>query len=324
MRFIGISLILSSISFTLNATPLYRDKTGIVASEQLTPAQKQQLYDIENKDYEQKKSFIESVVLERYIEEQAKKTSKPKLEIQNKLLTIKEVTDADAKKWFKANPDKIPQQLTFEQVKNDIKKFIKQEQFLKTREAAVKKVFVEKKVTLSLKKPVAPVIKINTNNAPVTGNKNSKIRLIEFADYSCPHCAAAQKVMLNLLKKHRNKFNFTYLDFPVHSSSKIISQGAACAKNQGKFWEYHDLAFAQQNKLNDKWPAATAKNLKMDIKEFDTCMNSQLSKDIVNSYKNEGVRVGVRGTPTIFLNGKRLDSHSEKDLEKAILEAVKM
>ena len=98
------------------------------------------------------------------------------------------------------------------------------------------------------------------------------------------------------------------MDFPINQSgiSRLVAKGAACANEQGRFWDYHDLAFEQQSGLSPRSPTALADKLGLDKDQFDSCYNSQAAEQQVSRAEAEAARLGLSSTPTFYVNGQRL------------------
>ena len=147
---------------------------------------------------------------------------------------------------------------------------------------------------------------VDIKNEPFKGDENAEITIIEFSGYSCPFCAKfAMETLPRILENFSVKVIFK--DFPVHGEV-VAHEAANCALEQGKYWEYHDMLFERQkewvnnvSKLYDY-----ARILGLDVEEFNACLSSGKYKDEVLADKEEGVRLGVTGTPTFFINGRKV------------------
>ena len=171
----------------------------------------------------------------------------------------------------------------------------------------------------------SPVFSIQTDSFPSKGKENAKITLVEFADYQCPHCKEASNVVKRILDQYKDKMKFVFIDFPINHSgiSTKVSEGAYCANVQNKFWDYHYAAFSKQEELNNDSPLELAKSLGLDIAKFTACYNSQGTRDKISGAKKIGEKVGIRGTPSFFLNGKKILNFNEETLLAKIKEILK-
>lgn len=172
--------------------------------------------------------------------------------------------------------------------------------------------------------------------APVTesdwtsGNKNATTTLIEYSDFECPACAAAEPTVRALREEFGERALFVYRQFPLmgHPVSRPAAAAAEAAGKQGKFWEMHDYLFSGQKAWSGNTRGAEetfkryATELKLDINKFTEDMNSSEVKNKVQASVNEGMRAGVNSTPSFYLNGKKLDLQKFSDLTDAVRAAV--
>jgi len=143
--------------------------------------------------------------------------------------------------------------------------------------------------------------------APVKGDANAKVTLIEYSDYQCPFCSRHSKqTMPQIIKNYvdAGKVKFVMREFPIpslHPRATAASEAALCASAQGKYWEMHDILFSNQRKMSNDDLRAYASEIGLDADKFNTCLEQkdyaeQVSKDI-----QEGKEMGVKGTPSFVL-----------------------
>jgi protein-disulfide isomerase len=123
-----------------------------------------------------------------------------------------------------------------------------------------------------------------------------------------------------LLEKYSGKIRLVFKNFPLrnHKLAQPAAQAALAAGKQGKFWEYHDKVFENYNKLSDELLEQFAKDLGLDMDRFRKERGNPEITSLINRDLREGSRIGVRGTPTIFVNGKRLKQRSLEAFSAAI------
>ncbi|EKE25883.1 MAG: DsbA oxidoreductase [uncultured bacterium] len=168
--------------------------------------------------------------------------------------------------------------------------------------------------------PQAPPEKVDVTlgKLPASGKNNAKVAMVEFSDFECPFCERFFKETLPQIKKEyidTGKVKLTYRHFPLdfHAAAMPAALASECANEQGKFWEYHDKIFTEQSKISGKTGEIIsqqlktwAKQTKLDTTRFNNCLDSEKYKEAVNKDVNDGKTAGVSGTPTFFINGKRL------------------
>ncbi len=157
-----------------------------------------------------------------------------------------------------------------------------------------------------------PVEKVNVSadDDPYTGAENAKVVIIEFSDYTCPYCAKfANEVEPKLLENYGDKVKFVFRDFPVHGEIAYKGAEAAdCAGEQGKYWEFHRILYEKQREWmsNTSMLYTYAKQLGLNVTAFKACLDSGKYKTEVDKDLQDGISYGVKGTPTFFINGKKI------------------
>jgi protein-disulfide isomerase len=152
-------------------------------------------------------------------------------------------------------------------------------------------------------------------SAPVRGNAAAPVTIIEYGDFQCPSCGTfARGTEGELIRRYLDtgKAKLVWKNFAwIGNESKVAAQAAACAGDQGKFWEYHDYLYAHQRGENTGTFSsanlkAFASSLGVDRPPFDACLDSGRYKAVVDSDGNEVRRLGLTGTPTFVINGTRV------------------
>jgi protein-disulfide isomerase len=170
----------------------------------------------------------------------------------------------------------------------------------------------------------------------IIGKENAKVTLVEVGCYTCPFTKKAQPEVNKILGTYiqnkiginpRIKFAFISLPLPDHAFSKEASEAAECASDQGKFWEYHNELFERQDAVKTKGNTeliAIAGKLNLNMGEFNVCLiDSKYGQKIQQNY-DEGVKEGIYGTPTFFINNRVLvGPQSEQELAKIIEEELR-
>lgn len=153
-------------------------------------------------------------------------------------------------------------------------------------------------------------VQVDVGDAPSRGSKDAPVTLIEFSDFQCPFCGrffsdTAPQIEEQYVKA--GKVRFVYKHFPlesIHPQATPAALASECAKEQGKFWEYHDLIFKNQQSMGDESYKSWANQLSLDMDKFNGCYSSQKYLSVVRSDLQQGSSAGVRGTPGFFLNGQ--------------------
>ena len=147
--------------------------------------------------------------------------------------------------------------------------------------------------------------KLVKEDSQVLGDKDAKVVIVEFSDFQCPACRAAHPIVKRITSEYGKKILFVYRHFPLiaaHQYALKAAEAAEAAGEQGKFWEYHDILFENQENLKTEDLKRYAQDLELDIRKFEEALNSGKFKDKVTSDMDDGENLGVSSTPTFFIN----------------------
>jgi protein-disulfide isomerase len=185
--------------------------------------------------------------------------------------------------------------------------------------------------------PPPPVVDVEVGKLPIKGDKNAKITIVEFSDFQCPFCKSFFDDTYGQIDQKyikTGKVKFAYRHYPltsIHPLSQISGESSECANEQGKFWEYHDKLFANQDTWSQQAEAdaitsftSYAGELGLDTASFQSCVESHKYKQAVVDDTNAGAKVQVDGTPAFFVNGNRLTGAQPfSEFERVIEEELK-
>jgi protein-disulfide isomerase len=157
---------------------------------------------------------------------------------------------------------------------------------------------------------------------PVLGPNNAKVTVVEFGDFQCPACGALHPVLKQVKENNKDKsVRFVWRNFPLpqHDLAEPAAEAALAAQAQNKFWEYHDILFANQPRFDRASLEGYAAVLQLNMDQFKQDLDSGKYKGAVAQDKSDGTRLGVNSTPTIFINGHQyLGQYNVKDFQAAI------
>jgi protein-disulfide isomerase len=156
------------------------------------------------------------------------------------------------------------------------------------------------------------------------GPADAPLTLVEYGDYQCPYCGAAYPVVKRLQKRLGMKLRFVFRNFPLtqaHPYALIAAEAAEASALQGKFWEMHDLLFEQQSFLEPDIISLWAKRIGLDLEEFGNDITQGVVTKRIMEDRQSGIRSGVNGTPTFFINGTRYDGSPDYESLLAALES---
>jgi protein-disulfide isomerase len=144
----------------------------------------------------------------------------------------------------------------------------------------------------------------------IEGPADAAVTLVEYGDYECPYCGAAYPIIKEVRARMGERLRFVYRNFPIttsHPHAEQAAEAAEAAASQGRFWQMHDLLFENQKRLGDQDLHAYAERLGLDVEPFDKELAEHAHAARVRDDFMSGVRSGVNGTPTFYINGARHD-----------------
>ncbi|MGC4095438.1 MAG: thioredoxin domain-containing protein [Polyangiaceae bacterium] len=163
--------------------------------------------------------------------------------------------------------------------------------------------------------PISPELQaaIAANTAPAFGPENASVKIVEFSDFQCPFCSRAADVVHKIRETYGEKVRFVFRQYPLpmHDKAKVAAEAALAAHAQGKFWEYHDRLFKNQQSLDRPALEAHAKDAGLNVAQFKKALDDKKLGEQVDADMKLGEQVQVQGTPTMFVNGARVDNPSD-------------
>lgn len=157
---------------------------------------------------------------------------------------------------------------------------------------------------------------------PAIGNQNAKVFIVQFSDFACEYCYNQEKEIKKILEKYKDQVMMIWKDYPennLNSESYQSAIYARCAQEQNKFWEFHDELYKNIKNLNKQTYYKIAKKLKLNLDEFDLCIDSKKVKNLINDNILEANALNINGIPFIYINDQEIMGEINfEDLEKII------
>jgi protein-disulfide isomerase len=318
-RVATIALLLAAAGASAQQAPLFEYGGTPYAVDDLSPRMQQLYGTVVADQHRAMRTLVDEMVFDVYVEQEAARQGREAQEVGRELLAVPAPDEAAVRAFYEQNRARIAQPL--EDVSDSIRQHLQQQALLERRSAILARVKQEGRFKLLLELRPAPPIAINTRGRPVRGNPSAPITLVEFADYQCPNCKRAVSILQSLLDRYPDDIKLVHMDFPINSSgiSRQIAYGGICAHAQGRFWDYHDLAYTRQQTLAPDSSSALAETLGLDMSAFAACMSDQSTRAKVTASHDEARRLGVTATPTLFVDGRPFPSnHLLRDLSEYI------
>jgi protein-disulfide isomerase len=153
-------------------------------------------------------------------------------------------------------------------------------------------------------------VRVDEARDHIQGPPDAPVTLVEYGDYQCPYCGAAYPIVKEVQARLADGLRFVFRNFPIttaHPRAEQAAEAAEAAAAQGRFWEMHDLLYENQKRLRDEDLHGYAEQLGLDVERFDHDLAEHAHAPRVREDFMSGVRSGVNGTPTFYVNGARHD-----------------
>ena len=272
-----------------------------ISAQELSNTATGQLLTVRNQEYDIQTKALEKLIRQKLLELAAKKKGESTEALLSEEVDRKvaDPSDAEVLAYYLAQRDRYRQ--PFAQVKNQLREALKREEIQYARDAYLDRLRSQANVVVLLKPPRA---KVTYDAARLKGNPQAPVVIVEFADFQCPFCRQEEGVLKNVLAKYGAEVALAYRDFPVsklHPLAEQAAEASRCGGEQGKYWQFYDLLMA--GALDSPSLKQYAHDLKLDEKQFDSCLTSGKYKAAIENDRQDAERVGVVATPTFFING---------------------
>ena len=213
----------------------------------------------------------------------------------------------------------------FDEVREAVLEAYQEQQVAEWMTKLRERLFKDAKIVSKLPDVRPPPLKIEVpKHTAVLGRPDSPVTVIEFADYQCPYCAAAFEVLHRLTKEFSGKVRIAYRHFPLdfHPDAHTAALYAQCAKAQGKFWQLSKRFFDNAEELGEAALREHAKAEGLDLGRLDQCVKDPSTEATVRQDMEDAEEAGVDGTPTLFINGRRVVDISAAGVKEAVEQAL--
>ena len=265
------------------------------------------LSQLEEQIYALKRAELDALIAQHLLAQEATRRGIPVAALMDAEITSKValVTEKEIDEYYSANKARLRGDEAAARTR--IRSLLQQQKLNARQEAFLTSLRSNAKVVDRLEPPLAARVDVAIEGAPVRGASDARVTVVEFSDFECPFCKRANGTMASLLEKYSGKIKLVYRDFPletIHPLARGAAEAARCARDGGKFWEYHDVLFAESPKLAREDLKRYAVQVGLDAGKFDACLASGVNSAGVQSDIDEGQRLGITATPVFFINGR--------------------
>ena len=284
---------------------------GKVLSEQ-----RERFYHLQRQKLEE---YVNAVLLTR----EAKKRGVPvetllDREVHSKIMSI---TDDEIEVFYRSNKSRLGMDL--KEAREQIREFLRVKKIEAQKILYLKSLRSNSRIETYLKAPPVFRAEVPTTGAPSKGPEYAPVTIVKFEDYQCPFCKEIQPIFRELLARYNGKVRLLHKDLPleaIHPQARQAAEAARCSDEQGKFWSYHDVLYANSPNASQENLKSYAKEVGLDVGAFDGCLGSGKSKALVQRDLRDGAQLGVTGTPTFFINGREISGNQPLEVFGAIID----
>lgn len=277
----------------------------IVQDSEVTKGIESDLYEEELKIYQMKLESLKSIITNKLIEKDTKSKGLDKNQYLEKYV-YQNVSEADIDAFIKDR--NLPKEQITKDIRERIRTVIQSEKNAKSVDNWIAKELGSNKVEVFFRKPTRPRINVEIGSSAILGSADAKVKIVEFSDFQCPHCSRAKTILDDVKKKYKNDVAiiFKHYPLPFHTQARVASNAALCAKSQdaASFWKMYDYMFNNQTKLAVADLKEQAKKVGLDMDKFNQCLNANTFDKEIQADIDHGNAIGVKSTPTIFINGQ--------------------
>jgi protein-disulfide isomerase len=276
-----------------------------IAMKDVDDVVRAQLMDLRAREHQLRGQALDALVAQALIEKEAEaRGTTPEALYEAEVESKAVVSEEEARTYYAANKSRFGTSPEAEALAQ-IKARLGQQRQGERRAALARELRAKYEVKVLLEPYRVPV---EVGVAPVRGNPQAPVTIIEFSDFQCPYCVRARPAVARVREVYGDRVRFAFRHFPLdfHQQAEKAGEAVACAGEQGKFWEMHDLLWTNTAKLQVPDLKAHAATLGVDRAAFGQCLDSGRYSHLVAGDLEAGQGYGVSGTPAFFVNGRPL------------------
>ena len=260
--------------------------------------------------YDGRRGALDAIIADMLLAEAAKKKNMTAeaYEVEEIGKRVKPVTDSEVVAFYQANVNQM-QGRPLEVMAPAINRYLTEQQRATARQSLItelRKAGPEVRVMID-----APRREVEIESTdPSLGRASAPVTLIEFSDFQCPFCQRVEPTLKKIRETYGDKVRIVWKDFPltqIHPQAFKAGEAGHCAAEQGKFWEYHDQLFGNQQALMPDDLQKYAAAVGIDAERFNSCLDTSKHAEVVRDGVAQGTRLGINSTPTVFVNGRRVE-----------------
>lgn len=279
------------------------------------------LFRLKEREYQIRLSTINEIIEEKILQSEAKKQDTSVDELLKKEIDDKiQIDKSKSNDFYDRFKDKI--QGTPSEKRTQLEKIFTSRQKREQKDRFIEKLKKQYDIKILLSEPEPTPINVSVDDDPSLGPNNAKITIIGFADFQCPFSKKVFPTLKKLVNEYKGQIRLVVRDFPQahHKDAMRASLAAACANEQGKFWEFHDKMFEFQHKLSKDDLTIYANEFSLNVDNFANCLEKEKYKEEVEKDIKDAYEASARTTPVVFIKGKMITGIKPYQYFKKIIE----
>lgn len=299
-------------SSAANSTPLGSVNGEPINFADLSTTAHRRMRDIENETGQRRLhtlwAGIEEVIANRLLTGEAKRRNITVDELRDREIGSKVTPPSDDEVRSFYDDNLAVSGVAFDAAAPHVRSELMAQRFANEERSFIDQLRVKADVRFNLPAPSLPREPVDSGPGPSWGPQNAKVTIVEFSDFQCPYCARASKMLHELRGLYPNDLRIEFRDFPLqqHPQARKAAEAARCADEQKKFWDYHDLLFANPRALESADLLRYAEQAQLNVDEFKLCLASDRPQNAVREAEAAAQKLGIEGTPLIYINGIKL------------------
>ena len=295
-----------------------------IKSADVEESLKSLIYNVQKSLYRVRKDDVDLKINDELLDAEAKKqgittAALLKREVDDKLPIV---TEADAQKFFTENKERLSGE--FANLKNQIIGYLNEQNKNQALRAFAERLRSATTIKYAFAAPEPPRFEIALADQPSMGAATAPVTVVTFIDFQCKRCAEFHPEVIKLAEEFKGKVRVVMIDYPLmqHANARKAAEAAEAARSQGKYWEFVEVLFHNQLALDVQKLKSYARTVGLDGTRFDTELDSGKYASKVDDDANLAARLGLMGTPSIFVNGRQLETITAAALRSAISAAL--
>ncbi|HEU4870926.1 MAG TPA: thioredoxin domain-containing protein [Pyrinomonadaceae bacterium] len=281
------------------------------------------IFDVQEQVYRLRKEELDRSINDTLLAQEAQRRKITIHALLDAEVRPKAVTDEEVQAFYEGNKDRVSGDLA--QTKDAIRRYLEQIAVRRSERAFLDRLRATSSLQVFLIAPESPVFSISTIDQPSLGNADAAVTIVVFTDYQCPTCASVHPELERLVKEFGDKVRLVARDFPLDQHAKAFkaAEAAEAAREQGKYWEYIRVLMQNQSALGVESLKAYACEVGLDPDRFEAALDSGKFAPLVQLDIDDGIKLGLKGTPSLFINGRRVAATTYEDLKIRVEAALK-